>query len=220
MTHFDLVAASLNTRPFGRIYAQVGKRVLDVILTAALMPVAGLLIAVLWLATRATGIPGFYGHDRVGQHGAMFRCWKIRTMHPNAAAMLADHLAPNPRAAREWAATYKLQDDPRVTRFGLFLRKTSLDELPQLWNVLRGEMSLVGPRPITVEELPFYGPHRQSYLEQRPGLTGLWQVRGRGNGCYVERVQLDRHYASAQSLPLDLRLLFDTVLCVLRSTGK
>ena len=166
------------------------------------------------------GANPFFGHRRVGRDGRVFRCWKLRSMVPDAEARLARHLAENPAAAREWAAARKLSQDPRVTRVGRVLRRTSLDELPQVWNVLLGEMSLVGPRPVTTEELMRYGPARWAYLGVRPGITGLWQVRGRNRLSYAERVRLDAEYARDASLALDLGLLLRTVPAVLRLTGQ
>ena len=141
-------------------------------------------------------------------------------MVPDAEARLAAHLATHSDAAREWARTQKLTDDPRITRLGGVLRRTSLDELPQIWNVLWGDMSLVGPRPVTLGELDRYGAQRAAYLRMRPGVTGLWQVKGRGNGCYAERLTLDQTYAETLSLPLDLRLILRTALVLFRPTGR
>jgi exopolysaccharide production protein ExoY len=160
-----------------------------------------------------------YGHKRVGRKGRLFRCWKLRSMVRHGDEVLAAYLAANPDAEREWRETRKLADDPRVTKIGRFIRKTSIDELPQLWNVLVGDMSLIGPRPITREELDRYGKDRRYYLLVRPGITGLWQVSGRSNISYEERVQLDMHYVRNWSLWLDLQLLWQTVPAVLRGTG-
>ena len=202
------------------IYPEFGKRALDLTLAFLLLPLLLPVIAALWALTRIQGAPGLYGHLRIGRNGQPFRCWKIRTMVPDAAKRLDVHLAKDPAAAAEWAATQKLTHDPRVTPLGRFLRRTSLDELPQIWNVLVGEMSFVGPRPITREELDRYGLHRRAYLEQRPGITGPWQVHGRADGCYDQRVAYDRAYAEQQSPAGDLALIAMTAVTVLRPTGR
>jgi lipopolysaccharide/colanic/teichoic acid biosynthesis glycosyltransferase len=141
-------------------------------------------------------------------------------MVPDAERRLAQVLADDPIAADEWRRDHKLSVDPRITPIGQFLRKSSLDELPQLLNILRGEMSLVGPRPVTAEELQKYGPHLADYVAVRPGITGLWQVSGRNDISYDERVRLDAYYAQNASLPLDLSILFRTGLMAFRLNGR
>ncbi|MBV8526025.1 MAG: sugar transferase [Acetobacteraceae bacterium] len=165
------------------------------------------------------GGPVLFGHERLGFGGRAFRCLKFRTMVPNAAEVLSDLLARDPAAAREWATTQKLRNDPRITRLGKFLRKTSLDELPQLWNILVGEMSLVGPRPIVESEAERYGSYIDYYYAVRPGLTGLWQVRGRSNTSYAARIEMDVEYVSSRSVGKDIKILFETVPAVLRRSG-
>ncbi|MBN2906257.1 MAG: sugar transferase [Rhodobacteraceae bacterium] len=197
-----------------------GKRLLDVCLSAALLPLVAPVVAVLWLMVRCDGGPGFFSHRRVGVSGAEFACLKLRSMHPDAERMLSRHLVNDADAAREWALRQKLTDDPRVTRLGAFLRRSSLDELPQLWNVLRGDMSLVGPRPITRAELARYGLARGAYLSCRPGVTGLWQVFGRRSASYAERVHFDLHYSRNASLLGDLWLLILTMGVVFKRTGS
>ncbi|WP_323764788.1 sugar transferase [Marinovum sp.] len=210
----------LTLRPGRGLYTGFGKRCLDLGLAVLLLPLLVPVIALLWLAIRCDGGPGFFAHRRIGRHGRSFPCWKLRTMAPDADAQLAQALADDPLAAREWARGFKLRRDPRVTRLGRHLRRLSLDELPQIWNVLRGEMSLVGPRPITAGELAYYADDRLSYLAQKPGVTGLWQVEGRLDGCYRKRVALDRRYRTEQSLPLDLWLIWRTAGLVLAPTGR
>jgi undecaprenyl-phosphate galactose phosphotransferase len=178
-----------------------------------------LMLLVAWLTWRRDGVPVFFAHYRVGRDGKLFRCLKFRTMFRNAEQMLADLLRDDPVASAEWTKDQKLTNDPRITPVGHFLRRTSLDELPQLFNVLRGEMSLVGPRPITVAELTRYGRVRWHYLSVRPGMTGLWQVSGRNNTSYEERVALDRRYVEQRSLWLDLRILVRTVSVVVARDG-
>jgi lipopolysaccharide/colanic/teichoic acid biosynthesis glycosyltransferase len=162
----------------------------------------------------------FFAHNRVGYRGRSFRCFKFRTMVVNAEAMLARHLEKNPAARQEWEATQKLRDDPRVTPLGRFLRATSLDELPQLFNVIAGDMSLVGPRPIVEGEIVRYGSYFDDYASARPGLTGLWQVSGRSDVDYDERVALDRSYVTGWSLSGDLMILLRTVKVVFSRAGS
>lgn len=196
------------------------KRVFDILFALLLLPVIAPVIAVIWVLVRREGGPGFFGHVRIGSNGRAFKCWKIRTMLPDAQARLQAHLAQNPEAAAEWARDHKLTDDPRITRLGRLLRRTSLDELPQIWNVLRGDMSFVGPRPIVRAELHKYAVHRGGYLRMRPGITGLWQVSGRNDISYDERVAMDMAYAKSQTLLLDLKIIALTAGAVLHLTGK
>ncbi|WP_424938732.1 sugar transferase [Algiphilus sp.] len=163
--------------------------------------------------------PILFGHQRIGHRGKRFCCYKFRSMVPNADCVLQDLLDNDPDARAEWDKDFKLKKDPRVTRIGAFLRKTSLDELPQLWNVLKGDMSLVGPRPIVREELLRYGRGARFYLSTRPGLTGLWQVSGRSDTDYRRRVAMDRAYTERSALRLDIRILVSTVWMVLRVKG-
>jgi len=163
--------------------------------------------------------PAFYRHWRIGAGGKHFRCWKFRTMHPNAEQMLERYFRENPQLRAEWEQNQKLHDDPRITRVGRFLRKTSLDELPQLWNVLRGEMSLAGPRPIVDVEVPKYGEVYELYKRIRPGMTGIWQVGGRSDTSYPERVAMDSHYVRDWSFWLDLIILARTIKIVVLGRG-
>ena len=180
-------------------------------------PILPFLALALWL----DGGPVLYGHTRVGSNDRPFKCLKFRTMVVDADKKLAEYLATNTDAAEEWARQRKLAQDPRVTRIGAILRKTSLDEVPQLINVLRGEMSMVGPRPVVREELEqHYGPDgRIVYSAMRPGITGLWQISGRSDTTYRERVTLDIAYGSSWSLYLDLKILLWTVPAVLARRG-
>jgi exopolysaccharide production protein ExoY len=177
------------------------------------------LLVVALLIRRADGAPVLFGHYRVGRQGRMFKCWKFRTMVVNSQEILTHLLATSAQAREEWERDQKLSHDPRITRVGAFLRKTSLDELPQLFNVLRGEMYLVGPRPITLAELERYGKSRWHYLHATPGMTGLWQVSGRSETTYEERVALDRQYVEARTLWTDLGILLKTVGVVLGKHG-
>ncbi len=163
--------------------------------------------------------PVFYGHTRLGLGGRKFKAWKFRTMVPNAAQVLHEHLDRNPELLQEWERSYKLQNDPRVTRTGRILRKLSLDELPQLWNVLLGEMSLVGPRPIVDDEVGYYGDRFDLYSFVMPGLTGLWQVSGRSDTSYDGRVNLDEYYVRNWSIWMDIYILARTISVVLLRKG-
>ena len=195
------------------------KRALDAAGALALIVLLSPIMLLIAALVAMEGGPVLFGHERVGFGGRPFRCLKFRTMVPNAAEVLADLLARDPAAAREWATTQKLRNDPRITHVGKFLRKTSLDELPQLWNILVGEMSLVGPRPIVQSEVERYGSHIDYYYAVRPGLTGLWQVRGRSNTSYAERIEMDFEYVSSRSVGRDLKILIETVPAVLRRSG-
>ncbi|TDL81115.1 sugar transferase [Palleronia sediminis] len=197
-----------------------GKRLFDLALAILLLPIVSIIVGILYVLVRLDGGPGFFGHRRLGRNGEVFRCWKLRTMVPDAEKVLAAHLRDNPEAAREWHRDFKLRDDPRITRLGTFLRETSLDELPQLWNVLRGEMSIVGPRPVVREELEKYRGYEWCYLACRPGITGLWQVSGRNDVDYASRVALDVQYATQASLARDVVIIFRTASAVLGRTGR
>lgn len=195
------------------------KRALDIFL---LLLALGFVLPIIGFCALIASLDGgspFFGHKRIGLNGREFRCWKIRSMVVDSQARLAAHLAAHPEARREWDATRKLTDDPRITRFGRFLRKSSLDELPQLFNVFLGQMSLVGPRPVPRDELAMYGASQQAYLDLRPGITGLWQVNGRNSVSYGTRVALDREYRRTQSLKLDLMIIFKTGGVVLNRSG-
>jgi Undecaprenyl-phosphate galactose phosphotransferase WbaP len=163
--------------------------------------------------------PILYSQERIGRYGRRFRAWKFRTMFQDANLVLEQYLEENPEAREEWERDHKLRCDPRTTRIGRFLRKTSLDELPQLWNVIRGDMSLVGPRPIVEEEIAKYGQYFGLYTMVKPGITGLWQVSGRNNTTYDERVQLDAYYVRNWSPWVDLFLLMRTIRIVLFARG-
>ena len=184
-----------------------------------LLAATPLLVFLIALVALDGGRP-IFAHTRLGQGGRQFKCLKLRTMRLNAEEQLKLILASDPVAAAEWAHGAKLTIDPRVTRIGGFLRRSSLDELPQLVNVLRGEMSLVGPRPVIAEEIPRYGVEAASYFAMRPGLTGAWQVYGRNDVSYEGRVTLDVGYAQGCSLLVDVGIVARTALTVLRLTGK
>lgn len=196
-------------------------RFLDVVIaSAALLFLLPLLLLIAIAIKLADPGPVFFRHRRVGRGGQSFACWKFRTMVVDAEARLAQILCTDPLAAREWAEHQKLTSDPRVTALGNFLRRSSLDELPQLFNVLRGEMSIVGPRPIVETEAARYGQHFAVYCLVRPGITGLWQISGRSDIRYFERVLLDVRYISSKSMLRDLRIIVLTVPSVLAARGS
>ncbi|ODT08716.1 MAG: sugar transferase [Mesorhizobium sp. SCN 65-20] len=189
----------------------------DVVIAAsALILAAPIMLIVALLIRLTTGGPALFSHSRVGFRGKPFDCYKFRTMVRNSDEVLRAHLASDPEAARQWAEKRKLRNDPRITFFGMLLRKSSIDELPQLFNILKGEMSCVGPRPVVSDELTRYGDQVDNYLAARPGLTGLWQVTGRSSTDYANRVALDSQYVRDWSLRSDAIILARTVFAVLR----
>lgn len=199
--------------------ARLLKRVFD--LTAALVLLLVLALPVVYIAwrIRRDGGPAIFAHRRVGQSGHTFPCYKFRTMHVDAERQLRELLATDPAARAEWEREFKLRNDPRITPIGHFLRRTSLDELPQLFNVIRGEMSLVGPRPIIEAELARYAEDVDYFLMVRPGMTGLWQVSGRNDVGYDTRVYLDTWYVKNWSLWYDIAILFKTIRVVFKREG-
>jgi exopolysaccharide production protein ExoY len=195
------------------------KRAFDILGVLMLGLVFLPLILAIALVLASDGGPVIYRHRRIGRDGRVFECLKFRSMVPDADRKLRDLLERYPDLKAEWVRDHKLRDDPRVTRLGRFLRRTSLDELPQIWNVLRGEMSLVGPRPVVREELMRYGRSLPLYLAATPGITGLWQVTGRNDTDYRRRVALDVYYVRRQNLFLDLYILLKTTHVVLGGGG-
>lgn len=206
-------------QPLSRHIPQFIKRSFDIVVSGVLLIILlPFMLGIAW-KVRKDGGAAVFAHERVGQHGTPFKCLKFRSMTVGAEQVLKEHLAVNPAAKLEWETNFKLKDDPRITRIGQFLRKSSLDELPQLWNVLKGEMSLVGPRPIVEAELSYYGDARVDYLCVRPGMTGLWQVSGRSNTDYKRRVALDSWYVRNWSLWYDGVILLKTVVVVFGFKG-
>ncbi len=201
--------------------AGVIKRMEDLILaTTGLILLSPLFLVIAILIKKASPGPVFFGHTRIGRNGRKFKCYKFRTMVVNADQVLKELLERDPEARKEWEENFKLKNDPRITRIGRFLRKTSLDELPQLWNVIKGDMSLVGPRPIVEAEIPKYGRYYRHLAKVRPGMTGLWQISGRNDVTYEERVRMDVEYAKNWSVWRDLIILGKTVKVVLAKTGS
>ena len=202
-------------------FARVEKGLLDKLLAVVAFVVFSPCFVVLPVLIKATSKgPVFYRQNRLGQYGRPLRIWKFRSMYVDAEARLKGILAEDPSAAAEWKANFKLHDDPRITPIGRFLRKTSLDELPQLFNVFAGDMAIVGPRPIVSAEVPYYGAAYEVFSSVPPGITGLWQVSGRSDTDYPSRVVLDRHYVLNWSPWMDVRIVIRTVFAVLRMKGS
>lgn len=203
--------------PAQGLYRRVFKRLFDIVLVVASAPITLPVTLMLAALVALDGHSSFYGQKRVGRGGRIFRMWKLRTMVPDADAYLKRYLAENPAARAEWDASQKLKCDPRITRIGRILRKTSLDELPQLWNVLIGDMSIVGPRPIMVDQQAIYPA--SAYSRHRPGITGLWQVSERNESTFAERAIFDNRYDAMLSLKTDVAIILRTVAVVIRGTG-
>ena len=196
------------------------KRTIDIIgASFGLVFAAPFLLPAMYFIHRHDGGPAIFAQDRIGHGGRVFRCYKLRSMVVDSAERLEHLLATDPEARAEWEATQKLKNDPRITRLGKFLRKSSLDELPQLWNILRGDMSIVGPRPIVHNEISKYGTDFIYYTDVRPGLTGLWQVSGRSDTTYDERVALDVKYVRQWSFVRDMKVIVKTIPAILASKG-
>ena len=199
---------------------RVIKRVLDIVLILVTLPmtlpILGMISLVVLLSTPG---PIFYSHRRLGRNGAFFSMWKFRTMCENSAEVLEEYLLQHPEARGEWSRTHKLRFDPRVTAVGRLLRQYSLDELPQLWNVFTGQMALVGPRPIVAAEVEKYAEGFRFYCRVKPGLTGLWQVSGRSELSYPQRVALDCDYVDRWSLRRDFVILVRTLRSVVNQDG-
>lgn len=216
----DSSAALLKLAPTGlRQSSFRAKRLLDIVLASFLIFLTFPLLLGISLLVAMDGGPVLFKHHRIGRYGAGFGCLKFRTMILGAEECLDEYLSYHPEARAEWERDRKLTFDPRVTKIGRFLRISSLDELPQLLNVLRGEMSIVGPRPVTQEELAQYGGVAKLYRSVRPGITGLWQISGRNDTTYAARVSLDERYVRNWSLALDLGILLRTPVVVLARRG-
>lgn len=199
------------------LYRGFGKRAFDVIIVLMAAPAILLVIGILAVLVALDGGRPFYTQKRVGLGGRVYTMWKLRSMVADADNRLEAYLAKNPDARLEWDRTQKLKSDPRITAFGRFLRKSSLDELPQLWNVLKGDMSLVGPRPMMVCQRDLY-PGRD-YYDLRPGITGPWQVSARNESTFVDRARFDAQYNRDMSFKTDARLILATVRVVVKATG-
>ncbi len=200
--------------------ARLLKRCLDVSLALSLAVPVALIVALAAIIIKLEdGGPAFYGDERIGLGGKKFKAWKLRSMMTNGAEVLSRHLDANPEEALAWHAAQKLKRDPRVTAIGRIIRKSSIDELPQLWNVIIGEMSVVGPRPILEKQIDLYGTAISLYTQVRPGITGLWQVSGRNHLSFAERAKLDKYVIQNWSVWLDLYILARTAKVVVLATG-
>ncbi|ELI8802183.1 undecaprenyl-phosphate galactose phosphotransferase WbaP [Klebsiella michiganensis] len=202
-----------------KMSSRIIKRLFDIVGSLSIIAISSPLLVYIALKVKQDNGPAIYGHERIGKGGKSFKCLKFRSMVVNSKEVLDHLLNADPNARAEWDATFKLKDDPRITNIGKFLRKTSLDELPQLFNVLKGEMSLVGPRPIITAELERYSDEVDYYLLSKPGMTGLWQVSGRSDVDYETRVYLDAWYVKNWSMWNDIAILFKTIGVVLRKDG-
>lgn len=202
-------------------YIKSFKRPFDIAIVLLTAPIVGLVVAVCWAVIRRDGGTGFYSQERVGLDGRIFSCWKLRSMVADADRVLQEICATDPERGEEWRRDQKLKDDPRITRIGRFIRATSIDELPQVWNVLLGDMSIVGPRPFLFEQNALYKKAGgRAYYRLRPGITGPWQVYGRGTTTFTDRVRYDEWYFGSMDFMTDLRLIFQTVGAVFRGTGS
>ena len=203
--------------PKAGAYQLFFKRAMDIIIVILMAPIAFVIIIPLAVITSFDGSGPFYWQKRIGFHGRIFYMLKLRSMVPNAENLLNRHLLSDPAAKREWDIAQKLKNDPRITKLGRFIRKTSIDELPQLWNVFKGEMSIVGPRPIMQNQRKIYPGYK--YFEMRPGITGFWQVSERNECSFSKRAHFDAEYYNKQSFLTDLIVMLKTVKVVMRATG-
>lgn len=218
-SRFKVFSVSTSSR-IQRNAKSVLKRAFDLLVAlSALVFLAPMLVVIAALIRFTDGGPALFKQTRIGHNGKEFTCLKFRSMVTDSSEVLAQLLATDSRAAAEWARDQKLRNDPRITTIGQFIRKTSLDELPQLLNILRGEMSIVGPRPIVANEVEKYGNDFRYYAAVKPGVTGLWQINGRNDTSYDERVEFDVVYAREWSIWLDLKIFFLTIPAVLLSKG-
>ncbi|HDY7006134.1 TPA: sugar transferase, partial [Klebsiella pneumoniae] len=202
-----------------KLSSRIIKRTFDIIGSLGIIIILSPLLIYISNKVKKDGGPSIYGHERIGKGGKPFKCLKFRSMIVNSNEVLSRVLETDPEAKKEWDLTFKLKKDPRITKIGAILRRTSLDELPQLFNVLRGEMSLVGPRPIIRAELERYNDEVDYYLLSKPGMTGLWQVSGRSDVDYETRVYLDAWYVKNWSMWNDIAILFKTIGVVLKKDG-
>jgi undecaprenyl-phosphate galactose phosphotransferase len=224
VVHLDAPVAPAQGAP-GRIGLNAAefalKRVFDLLSVVVILALFGWLMVIIAVMVRMSGGKKvIYGHTRVGRHGRPFKCLKFRSMVSNSDEVLRNLLETDPDARAQWERDFKLKDDPRITKIGRFIRKTSLDELPQLWNVIKGEMSIVGPRPVVQAEFEqYYGDAKEHYLSVPPGLTGLWQVSGRNDLDYAQRVKLDKAYVENSNVFYDFVIVMRTVKVMVVKRG-
>lgn len=215
---YEVLLLRINTN-LTKKSARIIKRTFDIVVATSIFILISPLFLVLALLVKQDGGNAIYGHTRIGRDGKPFKCLKFRSMVVNSKEVLEHLLATDPEARAEWEKDFKLKNDPRITKVGAFLRKSSLDELPQLLNVIKGNMSLVGPRPVIAEEVERYGENREYYLMAKPGITGLWQVSGRNDVDYETRIYYDAWYMKNWSLWNDIAILFKTIGVVLNRKG-
>ena len=211
----------IRTRVGLSAFGFVLKRVFDLMSVVVILTLFGWMMVIIAAMVRMSGGKKvIYGHTRVGRHGRPFQCLKFRSMVSNSDEVLRNLLETDPDARAQWERDFKLKNDPRITKIGRFIRKTSLDELPQLWNVIKGEMSIVGPRPVVQAEFDqYYGGAKEHYLAVPPGLTGLWQVSGRNDLDYAERVELDKAYVERSNVFYDFVIVMRTVKVMIVRRG-
>ena len=198
------------------IYLHI-KRIADVILSSIGLVILSPLFLILGILVKLDSKgPVFFAHTRIGKDGKKFKMYKFRTMYENAEEMIKEF---TPEQMKEWKENYKLTNDPRITKIGKFLRKTSLDELPQIINIIKGDLSIIGPRPVIEPELEKYGVNKEKFLSVTPGLTGYWQANGRSSTTYEERMEMELYYIDNQSLKLDIKIFFKTIISVLKKEG-
>lgn len=222
-TYLDEVSQPARpSRIASRHYRVWVKRVFDVVVVLLATPIVLPIVFLAWALTMLNGGSGIFSQPRIGKNGREFKCWKIRTMVLDADDRLQQMIKADPKIAAEWGCRQKLENDPRITRLGLLLRRTSLDELPQFWNVLIGDMSLIGPRPFTPCQKKLYDSAGSdpAYYRLRPGISGLWQVDCRNEGAFQDRVTFDETYAQKMSLWFDLKIVLRTLSVVAHGTGK
>ncbi len=213
----ELVVSALDSADTSSVYRLATKRVVDVVLVLLAALPTLLIILPFMLLIAMDGRSPFYRQRRVGRNGEIFNMWKLRSMVHNADALLEGYLAKNPTARAEWNLTQKLRKDPRITKVGQMIRKSSIDELPQLWNVLKGDMSIVGPRPMMVDQQAIYPG--TAYYAMRPGITGFWQTSVRNESSFAERAFFDTDYLRKMSFVTDVRVILRTVRVVVNGTG-
>lgn len=203
-----------------QLYRNFGKRFFDICFTLAILPFVLPVILILALWISRDGGKAFFAHRRVGRNGIEFGCLKLRTMVPDAEEKLRVYLEENPEARAEWERSFKLENDPRITRLGHFLRATSLDELPQFFNVLAGQLAVIGPRPVTGKEIKKYGARASKVLSVRPGVSGPWQVSGRNDVSYEHRIAIDTAYVDNLTWATDVKVIFKTILVMFKCSGR
>jgi lipopolysaccharide/colanic/teichoic acid biosynthesis glycosyltransferase len=222
-TDLDLFEIDLRTIEKAGIRGPIDtalKRLIDIVLSAIALVVGSPLLLGVWIAIKVSSPgPAIFSHRRIGAGGIYFDCFKFRTMVQHADELLEEVLSDHADLREEYSLTHKLKEDPRVTQIGNMLRKTSLDEFPQFWNVLKGDMSIVGPRPIVTDEVERYGHWLPLILELRPGITGLWQVSGRNDTTYAERIALDRRYALTRNVLTDFSIMLKTPSVMIKRNG-